>query len=616
MWKLGRTVLLGFTLCAVGTPHVQAANRVALVIGNDAYKQISVLEKAVNDSRAISTALKAIGFTVLSGENLSRRDMNLHLQRFSAQLGPGDEALFFFAGHGVEIQGRNYLLPTDIPKAVPGQEAFVATEAIAADDVLTRIRSRGTRVSILVLDACRDNPFPRKGTRSVGSTRGFARMPAPEGSFIMYSAGVGQTALDRLDPSDPDPNSVFTRSLIPLIKQPGLSLHEMARQVRRKVQKLAGTIAHDQRPAYYDEVTGDFFFKAGRTISLPADSLGKSATTHAERLWSIIKDTKDEAVLEAFLEQHPTGTFAALARARLKELAGTDVAVGVHPNSQQPEPPPRHKPGDSFEDCDGCPQMVALPAGDFLMGSPANQNDRDKDEGPRHRVRIATPFAVARYEVTVDQFAAFVNETGHQTSGGCEVFDARKKTFEKRASNAFRNPGFPQTGGHPAACVSWQDAKAYVAWLAKKSNKPYRLLTEAEWEYAARAGSKTRFSFGDNPADACRYANGPNETSCNDGVGDRTAKTGSYLPNEFKLHDMHGNVWEWVEDCHHKTYDGSPSDGSAWVSGGDCSKRMLRGGSWDRDYTVTTLRSANRAWGPVGMRHSTIGFRVARVLEN
>ncbi len=259
---MGRLILsiFCFGLIAMGVADPVAAKRVALVVGNDNYAEVVKLQKAVNDARAVADALKEVGFEVIRAENVMRREMNRHIQLFTSRLNAGDEALFFYAGHGVEIAGRNYLLPTDVPSATPGKEDFVKAESIPVDQILDSIRNRGTRVSILVLDACRNNPFPSDGTRSLGGSRGLARMPAAEGTFIMYSAGVGQTALDRLSDDDQNPNSVFTRSLIPLLKQTGFSLTKTARQLRRDVQKLAATVSHDQRPAYYDEVTGDFFF--------------------------------------------------------------------------------------------------------------------------------------------------------------------------------------------------------------------------------------------------------------------------------------------------------------------------------------------------------------------
>ncbi len=207
-------------LLLLASGDIVLAKRVALVIGNDDYQDVVKLQKAANDAKAMGDALESVGFEVYRAKDVTRRNMNRQLQTFYSKLNPGDEALFFYAGHGIEIAGRNYLLPTDIPTATPGGEDFIKSEAVPVDRILDSIRKRGTRVAIMVLDACRDNPFPSEGTRSLGGTRGLARMPTAEGTFIMYSAGVGQTALDRLADDDPHPNSVFTRSLVPLIKNP------------------------------------------------------------------------------------------------------------------------------------------------------------------------------------------------------------------------------------------------------------------------------------------------------------------------------------------------------------------------------------------------------------
>ncbi len=336
-------------LLLLASGDVVLAKRVALVIGNDDYQDVVKLQKAGNDAKAMGDALESVGFEVYRAKDVTRRNMNRQLQTFYSKLQPGDEALFFYAGHGVEIAGRNYLLPTDIPTATPGGEDFIKSEAVPVDRILDSIRKRGTRVAIMVLDACRDNPFPSEGTRSLGGTRGLARMPTAEGTFIMYSAGVGQTALDRLADDDPHPNSVFTRSLVPLIKQPGFSLTRTARLVRRKVQDLAGKISHNQRPAYYDEVTGDFFF-AGKeqkvAVAPPtpptppkptAPQTGDTTSIQIETLfWSSVKDSKNPAILQTYLKRYPKGLFSELARIKLAEL--TKPAAPQTPKPQKPKP--------------------------------------------------------------------------------------------------------------------------------------------------------------------------------------------------------------------------------------------------------------------------------------
>ena len=605
-----RAILAFLGLVLACTPSAFAAKRVALVIGNDDYSQVPKLQKAVNDAKAIGTALEGIGFTVLRAENLTRREMNRQLQSFASRLEAGDEAVFFFAGHGVEIAGRNYLLPTDVPAARPGQEDFVKAEAIPVDQVLDTIRSRGTRVSILVLDACRDNPFPKVGTRSLGGSRGLARMPAPEGTFIMYSAGVGQTALDRLSNDDPNPNSVFTRSLIPLMQKPGMSLVQAARAVRRDVQKLAATVPHDQRPAYYDEVTGDFFFAGRGKTPPPAATLQPAPVNPALAAWTAVQDSDSVAVLEEFLKQFPKGIYAELAKARLRKLKETKVAVGIFP---KPEAKAEPKPGEEFQDCDICPKMVVIPAGRFTMGSPPGEKDHSDDEGPQRKVTIPSAFAVGKFEVTRDQFEAFVNDSGYDAASKC--WTNENNEFEHRTGRSFRNPGFFKQGGNePVVCINWDDAKAYVAWLSKKTGKTYRLLSEAEWEYAARAGTTTPFSTGRTiTTDQANFNGNYTYNGSHEGqYRQKTVSVGSFTANGFGLHDMHGNVEEWVEDCESGSYRGAPSNGSAWTTE-DCGYRVYRGGHWDS--APWNLRSAKREEDPSEYGEYSLGLRVARRLS-
>jgi hypothetical protein len=232
--------------------------RIALVIGNDRYDQLPSLQKAGNDARAVGDTLQRLGFEVIRIENAPRRVMNQKLVEFTGKIGRGDTAFFFYAGHGVEVKGINYLLPSDTPQARDGEEGLVTGEGIAADSIIERMQERGAKVSLVVLDACRDNPFKRPGTRGVGTTRGLGQMTAPEGVFVLYSAGLGQTALDRLSDKDPHPNSVFTRTFVSLLGKPGISLQQVAKDTQLEVRRLAATINHPQMPAYYDQILGSF----------------------------------------------------------------------------------------------------------------------------------------------------------------------------------------------------------------------------------------------------------------------------------------------------------------------------------------------------------------------
>ena len=284
------------------------------------------------------------------------------------------------------------------------------------------------------------------------------------------------------------------------------------------------------------------------------------------------------------------------------------------------------RPKDVFKECDKCAEMVVVPAGSFTMGSPASEKDRRNNEGPQHVVTIARPFAVGRFQVTVEQFAAFVAETGHDVGSSCWTFEDGKP--QERQGRSWRNPGFEQAGKHPAVCLSWADATAYVDWMSRKTGKTYRLLSEAEWEYVARArtepGAYPRYWFGNEEKDLCRYANAFDQEAkskipgtsgwtiapCNDGHA-YTAPAGSFPANGFGLYDMAGNTWQWTADCWNESYKGAPSDGSAWVAG-DCGRRVLRGGSWINGPRV--LRAANRDRNAAGLRYCFNGFQLARTL--
>jgi formylglycine-generating enzyme required for sulfatase activity len=288
------------------------------------------------------------------------------------------------------------------------------------------------------------------------------------------------------------------------------------------------------------------------------------------------------------------------------------------------------KPADSFRECDGCPEMVVVPAGSFTMGSPDSEKGRNSWEGPQHVVTFAQPFAVGKFEVTVDQFAAFVRESRHEAGSTCWTYEGGK--FEDRAGRSWRNPGFAQDGSHPAACLSWNDAKAYADWLARKTGgKGYRLLSEAEWEYAARArttpGTGPRYGFGDDESALCAHGDGLDQTAkknfpstetwtflpCSDGHA-TTAPVGKYAANGFGLYDLQGNVKEWTQDCFHEGqgYRGAPTDGAAWISG-PCRSRVLRGGSWFS--YARMLRVAFRFTAAPGERLNDVGIRVARTLH-
>jgi len=246
------------------------------------------------------------------------------------------------------------------------------------------------------------------------------------------------------------------------------------------------------------------------------------------------------------------------------------------------------KPHGAFKECANCPEMVVVPAGKFSMGSPASEPGRFGDEGPQHTVTIARRFAVDRFEVTFDQWDACAAD------GGCNGYKPSDEGWGR--------------GRRPVINVSWDDANAYVAWLSKKTGRSYRLLSESEYEYAARAGTQTAYPWGN--------AVGTKKANCH-ACGSQwdarqTAPAGSFAANRFGLYDMVGNVREWTEDCYHDSYSGAPTDGSAWTEGANCYNRVVRGGSWL--LAPAFLRSASRYWFAADYRLRYLGFRVARTL--
>jgi hypothetical protein len=238
----------------------RAEKRVALVIGNNDYKNVPKLQKAVNDARTMGDTLKQLGFTVMVAENQTRQAFSESLLAFDKAVGPGDTAFFFYAGHGFEIAGQNFLLPTDVPAAGEGQEELVRDASVLADRIIERLQNKNVRTAILVFDACRNNPFERSGTRALAGGGGLAPMTQlPEGVFSVFSAGPRQTALDRLSNSDDNPNSVFTRTFSKELLQPGENLVQVAQHTRRTVAELAESINHKQVPVYFDQMVDDVF---------------------------------------------------------------------------------------------------------------------------------------------------------------------------------------------------------------------------------------------------------------------------------------------------------------------------------------------------------------------
>ena len=337
-----------------------------------------------------------------------------------------------------------------------------------------------------------------------------------------------------------------------------------------------------QRPHEYASLLREHYLSglSGPAPVAVAAADGAAAWLQQENLfWQSIMNSTTAADFEAYLGQFPDGVYRALAANRLAALR---AATG------DPDRPRPAAPASVFRDCADCPEMVVVPAGRFLMGCVSGNNCSDS-ELPVHEVEVAS-FALSKYEVMFEEYDRFARDTGRSRP---------------------EDQGWGR-GRRPVIHVSWYDAVAYAVWLSEETGARYRLPSEAEWEYAARAGTTTAYSWGSEIG-----RNRANCESCGSRWDDdRTAPVGSFAGNAWGLHDMSGNVSEWVEDCRHPNwnYVGAPRDGSAWTNGGDCGLRMLRGSSFI--WWPLQLRLANRNFLRLDSRRDyTVGFRVLRTFD-
>jgi formylglycine-generating enzyme required for sulfatase activity len=387
--------------------------------------------------------------------------------------------------------------------------------------------------------------------------QGLARMDAPMGSFIAYSTAPGATAADGTGK-----NSPYTLALTKAIQKPGIPIEEAFRDAR--VEVIAAT-QKEQIPWESSSLTGAFSFSPGA---------------------------------------RSTETAAAVAPAPAPEPAASASTA------RTPTTPPA-----KITMCKDCPEMVSIPAGSFTMGSPSGEDDRQANEGPQKKISIRG-FSMGKYPVTRGQFAEFIQQTGYQPARQC-YSELSGGKWGNTSKAHWMSPGFSQTDKDPVVCVSWTDAVAYVQWLSKATGKPYRLPSESEWEYAARAGTTGSHYWGDDADDACKYANAGDLAAkkkysnwkvvdCDDGYA-YTSPVGKFQPNKFGLYDMLGNVKQMVAGCLTPTLDPVPSDGS--VGDENCDEHPLRGSSWESIPSV--MRSASRQSDLSDEAGFHYGFRVA-----
>jgi hypothetical protein len=329
-------------LAAIPRPSTDGRARVALVIGNQTYTTVPSLRNARADAEAMAAALDALGFEVILRLDLDDRALRQAMRDFKSRLDGGSEAVFYFAGHGVQLGAANYLLPTNIR---PESEEQVKDDALMLQRVLDDLSEQKVRFSVAIVDACRDNPFPKTGTRSIGSTRGLAPTTAATGQMILFSAGAGQTALDNLSPEDSNPNGVFTRVLLREMTRPGIPVDQVLKRTRQEVVSLAKSIGHEQVPALYDQTVGEFFFmpavagsQMARPVEVAAPVAFASMPTDDRALWESVRDSKNPEEIQAYLNQFPQGLFAGVANVRLRALMGGGPATptSIAPSTARP----------------------------------------------------------------------------------------------------------------------------------------------------------------------------------------------------------------------------------------------------------------------------------------
>ncbi len=604
------------------TSAVAQERRIALVIGIDAYGgtasgQLPSLRNAVADARALRGALRGLGFQIVGTdaqtENVTREQLLAMLSRFSDEAQGAAVALISFHGHGLAAEGReSLLLPRDFPVAVLHNPLHRRSAALTVDDLSGVLDRTGARRKILIADACREelNALPSETlARGGGLTRGLIPIDPPaQGLMVIYAAEHRQVAYDRLHDNDTIPNGVFMRYFLPQLRTPGRSLIQAVERTEQQVTAATQGLRDGVQHVGFRVRGGQFsdLVLAGSEATRPAPEPQPAPAALELAFWQSIQGSQNVADFDEYLRRYPQGNFAGLARNRVAALrtpAPPDPAP--QPGSGYPVPV-----GESFRDCPECPEMVVIQAGRSVMGSLRGEVGRHPNEGPLdgppREVTLRAPLAVGKYEVTRGQFAAFQRSTAWPMKGGCNGLE--RSWWGSEASRSWSSPGFVQTDEHPVVCVSWDDAQAYVGWLSVRTGQRYRLLTEAEWEYAARAGTTTPYSFG-HTIDQ-KQANFLGRGS----VG-RTQPVGSYPRNGWGLHDMHGNVFEWVEDCYRESYEGLTGDASQAVNQANCDvksafMRVMRGGCWGCD--SGRLRSETRNASVPSSRSSLIGFRVAR----
>jgi formylglycine-generating enzyme required for sulfatase activity len=572
-----------------------AGKRVALVIGNGDYQNVQKLPNPTHDAEDIAAALRGFGFEVIERKNQSKEEMGGAITEFSHKLGNSEAALFYFAGHAIQMKGQNYLIPVN---AKIETEAQVQYESVNVNRILDEMENARNRANIVILDACRNNPIDGK-FRSV-ATRGLAAPDSqPEGTVIVYATAPGEVAFD-----GKERNGLFTAGLLTAFKGSDLSLDGVLTLTSSEVERASERAGQKKQTPY---VTGpktlekNFYFASIQQPPPPPQPVILSPKK--ELLYAALKIGTNPSGAEIFIdgkrvgdtqggylvwEQYPVGEYTVKASKkgyyekeamlRLRK-EGETLIIDMDPSSPQPKPSPPAPPAPKVSPVTQAQEGMVFVKGDcFLMGD--QFDDGKADEKPVHEVCV-DDFYMDKHEVTQKNFQSVMG--GNKNCDGC-----------------------------PVASVTWDEAKGYC----EDARAGKRLPTEAEWEFAAReGGKKVRFgtgkdTIGPDEANFDARADYKKPYSRTGEYREKTLPVGSFDPNALGLYDMSGNVWEWVSDWYDENYyRSSPKDNPQGPSSGEY--RVLRGGSWDYG-GPGYLRAAGRGWSGPARRNNNGGFRCVR----
>lgn len=590
-WLIGLLIAAGIAPAAALATERSNPNAIAVIVANSEYRnEIPHVDYAGNDGDAMrSFFIDVLGYrdgNIIDLRNAGQAEIlavfgneKNHQGKLWSWIKPGRSDVFvYYSGHGAPgLQDkRGYLLPVD------SDPATVEINGYPLDLLYRNLAKLKARSVTVLLDACFSGAS-EAGMLIKSASPVFVKMTENEVApgITVLSAAAG----DQLASWDRD-------------AELGLFTNYVLKGLRGRAD--GGTWGN-----------GDGQVTLAEVRAYLDDEMSYAARRRFSRVQQVSAIGDPKAVLVAEVPEEPKEQVAAVAT----------------PSKPRPNRSGR-RIGERFRDCAQCPEMVVVPAGSFVMGSTLEEQEwvisngvsqsSISSESPRHEVTIEDAFAVGRMEVTVGEWRHYHDTASLDPGNGCWILDG---VWEESIWTNWTDPGFAQSEKHPITCVSWRDAKSYVQWLSDQTGKDYRLLTEAEWEYVARANTTTYRYWGNDEADSegCSYANSNDQAkghrvnmsySCDDGYAG-TAPVGHYRANDFDLHDTLGNVFEWVEDCWNSSYVSAPKTGKAYTSG-PCAYRVLRGGSWwDRPGGI---RAATRIGWKETNRFSSGGLRVARTL--